>query len=220
MTILVDADGVLENLPVEFPALLNEKYGTDVQFEQMREWGFAKSFPKLTYEQIFSAELEETLYDRIRPIGGAPEYLKKLIDDGNTVYVVTSTPYEAVSLKMKKVMERFFPFLTWKNFIIASRKQMIKGDVLIEELAGNVIEHGFTDGKNHQVDLRVVTADDEVIFKITDNCRRFDFNKKVKLLRENANDPEKNLGLKLALGFTRNITYLNVSNKNILILTI
>lgn len=139
MTILVDADGVLENLPVEFPALLNEKYGTDVQFEQMREWGFAKSFPKLTYEQIFSAELEETLYDRIRPIGGAPEYLKKLIDDGNTVYVVTSTPYEAVSLKMKKVMERFFPFLTWENFIIASRKQMIKGDVLIDDGIHNLL---------------------------------------------------------------------------------
>lgn len=99
-------------------------------------------------------------------------------------------------------------------------KKAFYAAVLIEELAGNVIEHGFTDGKNHQVDLRVVTADDEVIFKITDNCRRFDFNKKVKLLRENANDPEKNLGLKLALGFTRNITYLNVSNKNILILTI
>lgn len=139
MTILVDADGVLENLTSELTALLNEKYGTDVQFEQMREWGFSKAFPELTYEQIFSAELEETLYDRIRPIGGAPEYLKKLIDDGNTVYVVTSTPYEAVSLKIKKVMERFFPFLTWENFIIASRKQMIKGDVLIDDGIHNLL---------------------------------------------------------------------------------
>lgn len=92
--------------------------------------------------------------------------------------------------------------------------------LLIEELAGNVIEHGFTDGKNHQVDLRVVTADDEIIFKLADNCKRFDFNQKVRTLRESANDPEKNLGLKLALGLTRNITYLNISNKNILVLTI
>ena len=139
MTILVDADGVLENLTSELTALLNEKYGTNVQFEKMRDWGFSKAFPELTYEQIFSAELEETLYDRIRPIGDAPEYLKKLIDDGNAVYIVTSTPYEAISLKMKKVMGRFFPFLTWENFIIASRKQMIKGDVLIDDGIHNLL---------------------------------------------------------------------------------
>lgn len=139
MTILVDADGVLENLTSELPALLNEKYGTNVQFEKMREWGFSKVFPELTYEQIFSVELEETLYDRIRPIGDAPEYLKKLIDDGNAVYIVTNTPYEAISLKMKKVMEHFFPFLTWENFIIASHKQMIKGDVLIDDGIHNLL---------------------------------------------------------------------------------
>ena len=133
MTILVDADGVLENLTSELPALLNEKYGTAVRFEDIRGWGFRKAFPELTTEQIVSAELDEVLYDRIRPISGAPEYLKKLIEDGHSVYVVTNTPYEAVSLKMKKVMERFFPFLSWSNFIVTSKKQMIKGDYLIDD---------------------------------------------------------------------------------------
>ena len=65
---------------------------------------------------------------------------------------------------------------------IANRKAFAAA-VLIEELAGNVIKHGFTDGKNHQVDLRVVAADEEVVLKITDNCKRFDFNAKVKSLR-------------------------------------
>ena len=139
MTILVDADGVLENLTSELPAFLNEKYGTDVKFEDIREWGFYKAFPELTEEQIASAELDEALYDRIRPIQGAPEYLKKLVDDGNNVFVVTNTPYEAIPLKMKKVMERFFPFLTWKNFIVTSKKQMIKGDFLIDDGVHNLL---------------------------------------------------------------------------------
>lgn len=102
---------------------------------------------------------------------------------------------------------------------IANRKAFAAA-VLIEELAGNVIQHGFTDGKNHQVDLRMVTADDAVVLKITDNCKRFDFNAKLRYLSESANDTEKNLGLKLAVGLTHNITYLNTSNKNILVLTI
>lgn len=139
MTILVDADGVLENLTYELPALLNEKYGFDVKFEDIRGWGFADSFLELTQEQIASAELEELLYDRIRPILGAPEYLKRLMDDGHNVYVLTNTPYEAVSLKMKKVMERFFPFLPWSNYIITSNKQMIRGDFLIDDGIHNLV---------------------------------------------------------------------------------
>lgn len=138
MTILVDADGVLENLTYELPALLNRKYGFAVKFEDIRGWGLANSFPELTQEQIASAELEESLYERIRPIPGAPEYLKKLIDDGHSVYVVTNTPYEAISLKMKKVMERFFPFLPWSNFILTAKKQMIKGDFLIDDGVHNL----------------------------------------------------------------------------------
>ncbi len=139
MTILVDADGVLENLTSEILSLLNEKYGTDVKFENMREWGFSNAFPELTREQIASAEREETLYERIRPISGAPDYLKKLMDEGNSVYIVTNTPYEAVSFKMKKVMERFFPFLPWENFIITAKKQMIRGDVLIDDGIHNLV---------------------------------------------------------------------------------
>ena len=101
-----------------------------------------------------------------------------------------------------------------------TKRKAFAAVVLIEELAGNVIKHGFTDGKKHQVDIRVVAAGEEVVLKITDNCRRFDFNAKLRALREEENDPNKNLGLKLAVGLTRDITYLNTSNKNILVLTI
>lgn len=139
MTILTDADGVIENLTSEMPALINEKYGTAVAFEDITQWDFAKAFPQLTREQIYSTELEPELYDRIKPISGAPEILKRLTDDGHKVYVVTNTPYKAVALKMEKVMERYFPFLTWANFIITSNKQMIKGDVLIDDGIHNLL---------------------------------------------------------------------------------
>ena len=139
MTILTDADGVIENLTAEMPALINEKYGTDVAFEDITQWDFAKAFPELTHEQIYSTELEAELYDRIKPMRAAPEILKRLMDDGHRVYVVTNTPYKAVALKMEKVMKKYFPFLTWENFIITSNKQMIKGDVLIDDGIHNLL---------------------------------------------------------------------------------
>ena len=66
----------------------------------------------------------------------------------------------------------------------------------------------------------MVASEDDISLKMTDNCKRFDFNAKVRSLCAGANDPEKNLGLKLAVGLTHNITYLNTSDKNILVLTI
>lgn len=100
------------------------------------------------------------------------------------------------------------------------RKKAEYTALLIEEVAGNVIQHGFTDSGKHQVDIRVVVERDTVIMKITDNCRRFDFNSRVKSIKKQNEDVGANLGLKIALGLTQNITYLNTSNKNILVLTI
>lgn len=139
MIILVDADGVLENLTEAMPVLINKFYGTNISYEDIKEWGFEKAFPQLTHEQIYSIELEEELYDSLQPIDGAPEFLKKLLNDGHQVFVVTNTPYKAIAFKMEKVMKKYFPFLTWKNFIITSCKQMINGDVLIDDGVHNLL---------------------------------------------------------------------------------
>ena len=44
-----------------------------------------------------------------------------------------------------------------------------------EEMAGNVVTHGFSDtGKKHAVDIRVVYKDNELTLRIRDNCKSFD----------------------------------------------
>lgn len=139
MVILIDADGVLENLTEEMLAYINERYGTAVKFEDIREWDLGKAFPTLTREQVYETELEENLYPRLKPIEGAPEYVKRLIEDGHEVYVVTNTPYRAVVPKMEMVIKEYYPFLKWENFIITSNKQMIKGDILIDDGIHNLI---------------------------------------------------------------------------------
>jgi len=143
MVILVDADGVLENLTQAMVPYINEKYGTDTKFEDIRDWDLGKAFPSLTREQVYGAELEEALYPRLHPMEGAPEYLKKLLDDGHEIFVVTNTPYRAIAFKMDVVMKRYFPFLSWKNFILTSNKQMIAGDVLIDDGVHNLLNGSY-----------------------------------------------------------------------------
>ncbi len=139
MTILVDADGVMENLTQIWVPYLNEKFGTHVAYEDVTEWDLTLAFPGHTREEVYGAELEEALYERMRPMPGAVEYMKKLIDDGHTIYVVTHTPYQIVPFKLEKVLFRLFPFLTWRNYILTTNKQMIRGDVLIDDGFHNLI---------------------------------------------------------------------------------
>ena len=139
MIILTDADGVLENLTQEWIALLNETYGRDVRYEDLREWDMCAAYPGLTRGQVYGMELNEALYDRMKPIEGARECLEKLIAKGHTVYVVTDTPYQIIRPKMDKVIFRYYPFLTWKNMILTSNKHLICGDVLIDDGVHNLL---------------------------------------------------------------------------------
>ena len=43
----------------------------------------------------------------------------------------------------------------------------------IEELGGNIIEHGFNDGKPHAIDVRILAKEKEIILRIRDDCRPF-----------------------------------------------
>lgn len=133
MIILTDADGVLENLTHVWVELLNETYGRDVKYDDIREWDMCKAFPGLTREQVYGMELEDEIYNRMRPIEGAAEVLKKVIDAGHQLYVVTDTPYQIFKQKMDKVIFKYYPFLTWKNIIVTSNKKIIKGDVMIDD---------------------------------------------------------------------------------------
>lgn len=139
MTILIDADGVLENLTQEWVAILNEKYGTSVEYGDVLEWDMTKSFPTLTREQVYGVELEEALYLRLKPLEGAVETVNRLLDEGHELFIVTSTPYQIIPFKMENVFFKFFSRLTWENVIVTYRKQLIKGDVLIDDGFHNLL---------------------------------------------------------------------------------
>ena len=66
--------------------------------------------------------------------------IKWAIDEGHEVYIVTASAYETIKSKMENVLFRYFPFISWSNVIIASNKQMIHGDMLIDDAPHNLID--------------------------------------------------------------------------------
>lgn len=141
LRILVDMDDTIEYLLFAWIDRLNERHGLSVKYSDIQEWNLCVAFPMLTREQVYEPLYEDDFWLTVKPIPGAYEVLTWAIDEGHEVYIVTASAYETIKSKMENVLFRYFPFLSWKNVIIAHNKQMICGDMLIDDAPHN-LENG------------------------------------------------------------------------------
>lgn len=138
LTILVDFDQTLNNLNEVWIAYLNERYGTTVKTDDVKEWDMQKAFPSLTPYEIYKPLFKEELWEKVTPIPKAYDNVCKLKYDGHKVYVVTTSNPTTVPIKLNKVLFKYFPFFTYNDVIITSHKQLIIGDVLIDDAPHNL----------------------------------------------------------------------------------
>lgn len=159
MTILVDMDDTIVNTTFSWVDCVNKAYGTNVRAEELTDWDVSVSFPTLTKAQVYCALLDENLWRNLKPLPGAVEYLKKLKEDGHTVFIVSNSHYKGLIIKMEEILFRFFPFLTWDDVILTSHKQLIKGDILVDDgpqnhIGGEYRKLLFTCAHNREFDAK------------------------------------------------------------------
>ena len=87
--------------------------------------------------------------------------------------------------------------------------------LFLEEMAANVVEHGFNkDRKSHSVDIRVVHKGDDVILRIKDDCIPFDPSEQMEVI--NQKDRVKGIGIRLVYRGAKDIRYQSVMGLNVL----
>ncbi len=87
--------------------------------------------------------------------------------------------------------------------------------LFLEEMAVNVIEHGFKkDNKKHSVDIRVVHKQDEIILRIKDDCIPFDPAERLEIF--DPKDKMKNEGIRMVYKAAKDIRYQNILGLNVL----
>lgn len=138
LTILVDMDDTIEHLLDAWVDCLNEQHGTTVKCKDIVEWDLCKVFPGLTREQIFAPLSELGFWKTVKPMDGAADTLKWMIDCGHSVYIVTASYYTTVAPKVKECLLVHFPFISWDQVIVTSHKQLVRGDVLFDDAPHNL----------------------------------------------------------------------------------
>ena len=99
---------------------------------------------------------------------------------------------------------------------IDKNRSYISG-LCVEEIAANIIEHGFTKSKkkNNEIDIFVDVDKGNVKIRIKDNAVAFDPHIKI-----NNEDPTTNIGIKMVSKLAKEMNYQNDFGLNVLIISI
>lgn len=127
--------------------------------------------------------------------------------DSDDIYEVSITDIDQVNAASQAVAR----FCESKN---ADKKQCCLLSLFVEELGNNTAEYGFSQGKNHSLDIRVVHMEDGWILRMRDNCKAFDPTEWIKL--HESSDPAANIGIRMVCGMAKSVNYLSTMNLNIL----
>ena len=125
---------------------------------------------------------------------------------------------DSINISVKDINEIVKISSEVENFCVAhgidARRSKMSG-LCLEEVAGNVVEHGFTKTKKNKlsIDIYVSVIDDNVILRIRDNAPNFDPQSK---LGEVENDPCKNIGIRLVSKIAKQMNYQNYFGMNVL----
>lgn len=139
LTILVDMDDTIEGLVDAWVRWLNTYNGTSVQRNDITDWEITSFFPQLTAEEVYAPLEVNDFWKTVRPFEDAQKYLQRLISDGHKVFIVTASDYRTLPSKMENVLFKYFPMFTWNDVIITSHKQLVKGDVLVDDGVHNLL---------------------------------------------------------------------------------
>lgn len=133
----VDLDDVLWNFLEAWITRHNEITEDNVDVNDIKSWNIEQYIHKGSRGMLFYMLEQAGFWDTVKPKDGAQLYLKKLIEDGYDVVIVTATSYKVAQHKMMRFFE-LFPFIKEDQIITAKRKQLINVDILIDDNPDNL----------------------------------------------------------------------------------
>lgn len=138
MVIAVDVDNVICNLQEVVVKLFNDRYSASYTLNDFIKYDVMNVLP--TQDGIVMRDMygEHGLYDKVKPIPGAQEALRKLVNMGHQVYLVTDA-LPATYAEKVMFIQRYFDFIDRSHIVSMSHKHLFKCDILVEDNFDNLL---------------------------------------------------------------------------------
>lgn len=118
---------------------------------------------------------------------------------------------------MEQVMELSSRIHEFCGKYTMDSKKVGKLALCIEEMAGNIVQHGFKDEKMHSIDIRIIMSEETIFFRMRDDGIAFN---PIPYADENFLSQEENIGIKLVQKIAKEMSYNNAIGMNNLTIVI
>jgi 5'(3')-deoxyribonucleotidase len=135
LQIILDSDEVIARNIDLLLNMYNAEYKTSVTRNELLEWDLTKVQKEGT--DILKYFNQPGFFRHLPLIEESQIYIKQLIEDGHDVVVATSSPKNGILDKIE-FFEEYFPFIPFSNIIPITRKDLLKGDIMLDDAPHNL----------------------------------------------------------------------------------
>ena len=131
MRIICDMDEVIVDMMNPLLKRYNERFGSDITIEDITQWELPQDM-KCIYKQ-------EYFFFQLPPIVGATEGVRQLMEWGHDIIIATNHSADGfIAGEKADWINEFLPELEG-NMMIGARKDLLQGDVIIDDNADYLI---------------------------------------------------------------------------------
>lgn len=143
MRLLIDQDEVLAQFTAKVLQWWNEDQGENAQIEDIKTYHIQESLGPKAHYFIKSCMRFPDFFTSLEPVPGAIEGMKQLVEMGHDVVIVTKIPTSAPGAYHGKMewVRKHLPFLSVKNIVGCQRKELVQGDLLLDDSPKNVYDY-------------------------------------------------------------------------------
>ena len=137
--IFVDIDGTLNNQSEVLLRRMNEKYGTNYNFEDIDSYNFFD----LHYPNVWEETNRKDFWDEVGIDMNTIGIITRLVEEGNEVFLVSASLFhDTLSYKISKTLSHFSrSIMDESKVIITSRKYLVSGGILIDDYIANIVQY-------------------------------------------------------------------------------
>lgn len=133
--LLIDLDGVCADFYGKLLEVYNTDFKDNLTRKDIKTWSLPPVFRKASRKQIRSYMSVAGFWSGLEPIKGAVDTLYRLQSVGHDIIIVSAAPEDSTIAGQEKFdwVHEHLPFIPHKNVILASRKELISGDILLDD---------------------------------------------------------------------------------------
>ena len=147
-----------------------------------------------------------------------PRRLRDLLIQPESFALLPSECFEATIYSMEDVVkasEQAYKFCIEKG---EKKRTAYSFALFIEEMAGNIILHGFDEGKGGRVEVKLILKEGKRMIRLKDNGKPFD---PLEWLEKNRpKDPLQNLGIRMVVAWAKAVQHIRTMETNHLIISL